>query len=251
MSKLQAWRNSFRLVPDSSAPGQCKKGQTFRGTARNSSVEFGQNQSSSCANITGGTAKPGPTTQFDSELARRRKIQIRTKSNKVGNSASTDKFERTFRGYNSHVENGRDGYSGKMSVSVTSNQATTATTAIMSHSVGLYPLKVGDTVTVSGHTAPPSATTTVTAANLAMNQTFTVTNVISTTSVALKGTGMTHPDTYNAGTIVADVRHLAVYAQLFGHENNKVAQAGVGGDASDVIYFKPIFERFTVDVSNR
>jgi len=152
---LQTWRNSFRLVPDASAP-VCKKGQTFRGTARNASVEFGETRTSSnCANLTCGTAKPGPTTQFDSELARRRKIQIRTKSNKVGNSASNDKFERTFRGYNSHVENGRDGYT------------------------------------------------------------------------------------------------LGKRAQLFGHENNKVAQAGVGGDASDVIYFKPIFERFTVDVSDK
>ena len=154
MSKLQAWRNSFRLVPDSSAPGQCKKGQTFRGTARNASVEFGSS-STNCTPLTGGTAKPGPTTQFDSELARRRKIQIRTRSNKVGNSSSTDKFERTFRGYNSHVENGRDGYT-------------------------------------QGNRA-----------------------------------------------------------QLFGHENNTVAQAGVGGDASDVIYFKPIFERFTIKVSQK
>jgi len=152
---LQTWRNSFRLVPDSSAPGQCKKGQTFRGTARNASVEFGESQTNCDYIQNSGTAKPGPTTQFDSELARRRKIQIRTKSNKVGNSASNDKFERTFRGYNSHVENGRDGYT------------------------------------------------------------------------------------------------LGKRAQLFGHENNKVAQAGVGGDASDVIYFKPIFERFTVEVSQK
>ena len=155
VKNLQTWRNSFRLVPDSSAPGQCKKGQTFRGTARNASVEFGQNDTDCSYIQNGGTAKPGPTTQFDSELARRRKIQIRTRSNKVGNSASTDKFERTFRGYNSHVENGRDGYT------------------------------------------------------------------------------------------------LDKHAQLFGHENNKVAQAGVGGDASDVIYFKPIFERFTVEVSQK
>jgi len=155
MSNIQTWRNSFRLVPDASALSQCKKGQTFRGTARNASVEFGDFATTNCTNLTGGTAKPGPTTQFDSELARRRKIQIRTRSNKVGNSASTDKFERTFRGYNSHVENGRDGYT------------------------------------------------------------------------------------------------LGKRAQLFGHENNKVAQAGVGGDASDVIYFKPIFERFTVEVSQK
>jgi len=242
MSNIQTWRNSFRLVSDSSALSQCKKGQTFRGTARNASVEFGSS-STSCANLSGGTAKPGPTTQFDSELARRRKIQIRTKSNKVGNSASTDKFERTFRGYNSHVENGRDGYGGKMSVSVTSNEATSATAATMTHSVGLYPLNVGDTVIVSGHTGD--------AANLAMNQTFTVTQVNTTTEVELKGTGMTPTVTYSAGTIVAAVQNLAVYAQLFGHENNTVAQAGVGGDASDVIYFKPIFERFNVNVSNR
>jgi hypothetical protein len=249
MSNIQEWRNSFRLVSDSSAP-VCKKGQTFRGTARNASVEFGSS-STSCANLTGGTAKPGPTTQFDSELARRRKIQIRTKSNKVGNSASTDKFERTFRGYNSHVENGRDGYGGKMSVSVSLHQATSDTAATMTHSVGLYPLNVGDTVTVSGHTAPSDATNEVTAANLAMNQTFTVTQVNTTTEVELKGTGMTPTVTYSAGTIVAAVQNLAVYAQLFGHENNTVAQAGVGGDASDVIYFKPIFERFAVNVSNR
>ena len=113
----------------------------------------------------------------------------------------------------------------------------------MTHSVGLYPLNVGDTVIVSGHTGD--------AANLAMNQTFTVTNVISTTSVELKGTGMTDVVTYNTGTIVAAVQSLDVYAQLFGHENNTVAQAGVGGDASDVIYFKPIFERFKVNVSNQ
>lgn len=242
MQNLQSWRNSFRLVPDASAP-VCKKGQTFRGTARNASVEFGQSETNCNYIQNSGTAKPGPTTQFDSELARRRKIQIRTKSNKVGNSASTDKFERTFRGYNSHVENGRDGYGGKMSgLSVTSNQAITTTSAKMKHSVGLYPLNVGDTVIVSGHTGTP--------ANLAMNQTFTVTQVNSTTEVKLKGTGMTI-GTYNAGTIVADVQNLTVHAQLFGHENNKVAQAGVGGDASDVIYFKPIFERFTVAVSNQ
>lgn len=158
MSKhIDVWRNSFRLVPDASAPGQCKKGQTFRSTASHSSVEFGQSETG-CGSIqNGGTAKPGPTTQFDSSLARRRKIQVRTKSNKTGNSAITDKFERTFRGYNSHVENGRDGYTnGKR-------------------------------------------------------------------------------------------------AQLFGHENRNanVPAAGVRGDASDVIYFRPIFEKFKLDVTSK
>ena len=157
MSNLQDWRNSFRLVPNNDiVPNECKKGQTFRTTSRHASVEFGQSSTSCPARFPNGSAKPGPTTIRDSSLVRRRKIQVRTKSNKTGNSASGDKFERTFRGYNSHVENGRDGYtSGKR-------------------------------------------------------------------------------------------------AQLFGHENRdaNVPQAGVRGDASDVIYFKPIFEKLKLDVTS-
>ena len=110
---LNIFRNSFRLVsdaqPDRSTLRVCKKGQTFRSKARLASVEFGS-QSSDCTRIVGGTSKPGPTAVFDSALVRKRRIQERTKSNKAGNSANTsNKFERTFRGYNSHVENGRDG----------------------------------------------------------------------------------------------------------------------------------------------
>jgi len=162
MSKpLQNWRNSFRLVSDAS--GQCKKGQTFRGgTARNASVEFGQSEigckdASGKSTIRGGTGKPGPTAVYNSELARKRKIQIRTRSQKAGNSSSGDKFERTFRGYNSHVENGRDGQT------------------------------------------------------------------------------------------------IGTHAQLFGHDNGNttdgIAASGVRGDASDVIYFKSIFERLRLDAT--
>ena len=86
----------------------CKGGKTFRSKASLSSVEFGQT-SSNCNNIIGGTAKPGPTAVFDSALVRKRRIQVRTKSNKTGNSANTNKFERTFRGNNAQVQNGRDG----------------------------------------------------------------------------------------------------------------------------------------------
>ena len=164
MSKpLQNWRNSFRLVSDASASGQCKKGQTFRGgTARNASVEFGQSEigckdTSGNSTIIGGTGKPGPTAVYDSELARKRKIQIRTRSQKDLVVPGGDKFERTFRGYNSHVENGRDGQT------------------------------------------------------------------------------------------------LGTHAQLFGHENgnttNGIAASGVRGDASDVIYFKSIFERLRLDAT--
>ena len=55
-TQLQLWRNSFTLVPkNASAPGACKKGQTFRGgVARNASVEFGQN-SNNCPDLGGAT----------------------------------------------------------------------------------------------------------------------------------------------------------------------------------------------------
>ena len=161
-TNLDYWRTSFRLVARSDAPGQCKKGQTFRGNARHASVEFGESQASSCtaaSDLRVGSAKPGPTAKFDSELVRRRKIQVRTKSNKVGNSASSDKLDRTFRGYNSHVESGHDGFT------------------------------------------------------------------------------------------------LGARAQLFGPVKNNGSQQdlsskGVRGDASDVIYFKPIFERNNLNVKN-
>ena len=157
MSNLQDWRNSFRLVPNNDiVPSKCKKGQTFRTISRHASVEFGQS-STDCSGLNGGTAKPGPTAVRDSSLVRRRKIQVRTISNKTGNSASSNKFERTFRGYNAHVENGRDGYT------------------------------------------------------------------------------------------------LKKRAQLFGLENRdaNVPQAGVRGDASDVIYFKPIFEKLKLNVTSK
>ena len=112
MSNLNIFRNSFRLVsdaqPDRTTNKVCKGGKTFRSKASLSSVEFGQT-SSNCNNIIGGTAKPGPTAVFDSALVRKRRIQVRTKSNKTGNSANTNKFERTFRGNNAQVQNGRDG----------------------------------------------------------------------------------------------------------------------------------------------
>ena len=89
MSNLQDWRNSFRLVPNNDiVPNGCKKGQTFRTTSRHASVEFGQSSTSCPTRFPNGSAKPGPTAIRDSSLVRRRKIQVRTKSNKTGNSAS-------------------------------------------------------------------------------------------------------------------------------------------------------------------
>jgi hypothetical protein len=79
---------------------------------------------------------------------------------------------------------------------VTQNVANTATSATMTYTAGPKSMVIGDTVTVSGHTGN--------AANLAMNQAFTVAAVTSATVVQLTGTGMT-AGTYNQGTIVADV----------------------------------------------
>ena len=72
---------------------------------------------------------------------------------------------------------------GLIEVSVTSNEASSATQTTVTHVAGARPLVVGDTVTVAGHSAN--------AAHLAMNQAFTVQSVTSPTVVVLTGTGMT------------------------------------------------------------
>ena len=75
-------------------------------------------------------------------------------------------------------------------VSVTSSVAASATQTTVTHVAGARALVVGDTVTVAGHSGN--------AANLAMNQEFTVQSVTSATIVVLTGTGMT------AGTYVPE-----------------------------------------------
>ena len=79
-----------------------------------------------------------------------------------------------------------------LTLSVTSSQATSATSTTLTHVASSRDLVVGDVVTVSGHTGD--------AANLAMNQAFTVASVTSSTIAVLTGTGMTI-GTYNTGTI--------------------------------------------------
>ena len=75
-------------------------------------------------------------------------------------------------------------------LSITSSQATSPTATTLTH--GATTLGVGDVVTVTGHTGD--------AANVAMNQVFTVAAVTSPTIAVLTGTGMTI-GTYNTGTI--------------------------------------------------
>ena len=79
-------------------------------------------------------------------------------------------------------------------VSVSSNEATSATETTITHVAGSKALNVGDTLTISGHTGD--------AANTAMNQVYTVQTVTDATHAVLTGTGMTAA-TYNSGTIIA------------------------------------------------
>ena len=79
-------------------------------------------------------------------------------------------------------------------VSVSANDAASATETTITHGAGSKALNVGDTLTISGHTGN--------AANVAMNQVYTVKTVTDTTHAVLTGTGMT-VGSYSSGTIIA------------------------------------------------
>ena len=98
------------------------------------------------------------------------------------------------------------GHSDSMTgLSVTSSVASSSTSTTVTHVAGARQLVVGDTVTISGHTGD--------AANIAMNQVFTVASVTSATVVVLTGTEMT-PATYTTGTIVAAVGNSPATAAM-------------------------------------
>ena len=69
---LAKYRSSFTLVRNNN---YCKTGQTFR-KGRQSYVEFGPSDGS-CNTDTSAYAKPGPTTDNSSRIARIKKIQTR------------------------------------------------------------------------------------------------------------------------------------------------------------------------------
>ena len=79
---LVDWRNSFSLVRNNL---YCRKGRTFRGAhpsvetdgfATNSCITAARNDQGRGA----GTAKPGPTTDTSSRIARLKKLQTRTRT---------------------------------------------------------------------------------------------------------------------------------------------------------------------------
>jgi hypothetical protein len=87
-------------------------------------------------------------------------------------------------------------YDSMTGLSIISSLASSSTSTTITHVAGSRPLVVGDTITVSGHTGN--------AANVAMNQVYTVATVNSVTEAVLTGTGMT-PATYNTGTIIGEL----------------------------------------------
>ena len=106
---LVDWRNSFSLVRKNT---YCKNGQTFRG--KNSHVEMPFALDQSCLNLarqdagrSSGTAKPGPTVDNSSRIARIKKLQTRTRSTNVSAQSNGG----TQRGPHATVENPTSGVS--------------------------------------------------------------------------------------------------------------------------------------------
>lgn len=91
---LMDWRNSFSLVNNNL---NCKSGQTFRGA--HSSVQMPSSKDTCTTG--GGVAKPGPTTDTSSRIARVKKLQTRTRT-RVGQVDNGG----TGRGAHASVQNG-------------------------------------------------------------------------------------------------------------------------------------------------
>jgi hypothetical protein len=100
-NSLMDWRNSFFLVNNNL---NCKSGQTFRGA--HSSVQMPSGKTCDIRN--GGSAKPGPTTDTSSRIARIKKIQTRTRGNTGKQSIGG-----TSRGAHATVENASSGNDSK------------------------------------------------------------------------------------------------------------------------------------------
>ena len=88
------WRNSFSLVRNNL---NCKSGQTFRGA--HASVQMPSSKNTCTTG--GGVAKPGPTTDTSSRIARIKKLQTRTRT-RIGQIDNGG----TSRGAHASVQNG-------------------------------------------------------------------------------------------------------------------------------------------------
>lgn len=102
---LNDWRSTMTLVPNNLTQDCKDPGKTFRGP--HARVENGLNRNcadSSTAKSLIATAKPGPTNDTSSRIARIKKLQLRTRT-RVGRQTNGG----TQRGAHSTVENGSTG----------------------------------------------------------------------------------------------------------------------------------------------
>lgn len=107
------WRSTMTLIPRDYNTKSCgDPGKTFRGP--HARVENSINRNDPCAGLyPDGTwrkhkavAKPGPTTDTSSRIARIKKLQLRTRTNKIDTNQS---IGGTDRGAHPSVQNGTDG----------------------------------------------------------------------------------------------------------------------------------------------
>ena len=100
---IKDYRNSFSLVPNNLH--NCKaRGQTFRGPHASVQVNYDSYSTACNGRLVEGTAKPGPTTDTSSRIARLKKIQKRTRGN-----PGTQSEGGTDRGAHSSVQNASSG----------------------------------------------------------------------------------------------------------------------------------------------
>ena len=102
---LMVWRSTMTLVPNNLTQDCKDPGKTFRGP--HARVENGLNRNcgdSITARSRMATAKPGPTNDTSSRIARIKKLQLRTRT-RVGRQTNGG----TQRGAHSTVENGSTG----------------------------------------------------------------------------------------------------------------------------------------------
>ena len=102
---LMDWRSTMTLIPNNLTHNCKDPGKTFRGP--HARVENGLNRNcadSNTAKSLNASAKPGPTNDTSSRIARIKKLQLRTRT-RVGRQTNGG----TQRGAHSTVENGSTG----------------------------------------------------------------------------------------------------------------------------------------------
>ena len=106
---LMDWRSTMTLIPRDYNTQVCgDPGKTFRGP--HARVENSLNRVDNCTddarNNRIASAKPGPTNDTSSRIARIKKLQLRTRTNKIDANQS---IGGTDRGAHPSVQNGTDG----------------------------------------------------------------------------------------------------------------------------------------------